>query len=63
MSALYVHHLGGYSKTHYKKLVTHVESHMSTVSLLESEEHPTSIKTTNKPSTARQAAKGKPTQE
>ena len=33
-----VHHFGGYSKTRYKKLVTHVESHASAVSLLESGE-------------------------
>ena len=26
MPALRVHHFGGYSKTHYKKLVTYVES-------------------------------------
>ena len=40
MWALYVHHcdLGGYSKMRYKKLVTHVESHVSTVSLLKSGE-------------------------
>ena len=31
-----VHHIGGYSKTRYKKLVTHAESHASAVSLLES---------------------------
>ena len=30
-----VHHFGGYSKTRYKKLVTHVESHASAGSLLE----------------------------
>ena len=29
MPALYVHHFGGYSKTRYRKLVTHVESHPS----------------------------------
>ena len=35
MPGLQVHHFGGYSiKTRYKKLVTHVESHASTVSLL-----------------------------
>ena len=28
--------VGGYSKTRYKKLFTHVESHASAVSLLES---------------------------
>ena len=33
-----IHHFGGYSKTRYKKLVTHVESHASAVSLLESGE-------------------------
>ena len=33
-----IHHSGGYSKTRYKKLVTHVESHASAVSLLESRE-------------------------
>ena len=38
MPALQVHHFGGYSKTHYKKLVTHVESHASAVTLLESGE-------------------------
>ena len=38
MSVLQVHHFGGYSKTCYKKLVTHVESHVSTVNLLESGE-------------------------
>ena len=36
MPALYVHHFGGYSKTLYKKLFTHAESHASAVSLLES---------------------------
>ena len=36
--ALYVHHFGGYSKTRYKKLVVHVESHARAVSLLESGE-------------------------
>ena len=36
--ALQEHHFGGYSKTRYKKLVTHVESHASAVSLLESGE-------------------------
>ena len=30
------HHFGGYSKTRYRKLVTHVESHVSAASLLES---------------------------
>ena len=34
----YVHHFGGFSKMRYKKLVTHVESHASAVSLLESGE-------------------------
>ena len=34
----YVHRIGGYSKTRYKKLVTHIESHASAVSLLESGE-------------------------
>ena len=38
MPALYVLHFGGYSKTRYKKLVTHVESHESAGSLLESGE-------------------------
>ena len=38
MPALLVHHFGGYSKTCYKKLATHLESHASTVSLLESGE-------------------------
>ena len=38
MPSLYVHHFGGYSKTRYKKLVTHVESHASAMSLLESGE-------------------------
>ena len=33
-----VHHFGGYLKTCYKKIVTHVESHASAVSLLESRE-------------------------
>ena len=32
------HRIGGYSKTRYKKLVTHAESHASAVSLLESGE-------------------------
>ena len=38
--ALYVHHFSGYlfKKTRYKKLVTHVESHASAVSLVESGE-------------------------
>ena len=35
---VYLHHFGGYSKTRYKKLVTHVESHASTVNLLDSGE-------------------------
>ena len=38
MPALYVPHFGGYSKTRYKKLFTHVESHASALSLLESGE-------------------------
>ena len=38
MLALYVHHFGGDSKTRYKKLFTHAESHASAVSLLESGE-------------------------
>ena len=29
MPALLVHHFGGYSKTRYKKLVTHVAPHAS----------------------------------
>ena len=33
-----VHHFGGYLKNGYKKLFTHVESHASAVSLLESGE-------------------------
>ena len=33
-----VHHFGGYSETRYKKLFTHVESHASAVSLLNSGE-------------------------
>ena len=33
-----VHHFGGYSKTRYKKLFTHVESDASAVSLLNSGE-------------------------
>ena len=36
MPALQAHHFDGYSEMHYKKLVTHVESHASAVSLLES---------------------------
>ena len=35
-----VHHFGEYSKTRYKKLFTHVESHASAVSLLNSGEQP-----------------------
>ena len=31
----FVHHFGGYSKMHYKKLFAHAESHVSAVSLLE----------------------------
>ena len=38
MPALQVHHFGGYSEMPYKKLVTHVESHLSAVRLLESRE-------------------------
>ena len=38
MSVLCIHHFGEYSKTLYKMLVTHVEPHASTVSLLESGE-------------------------
>ena len=34
MPALSVHHFSGYSKSCYKKLVTHVESHTSAMSLL-----------------------------
>ena len=33
-----LHHFSGYSKTRYKKLFTHVKSHASAVSLLESGE-------------------------
>ena len=36
MPALQAHHFDGYSEMHYKKLVTHVESHASAVRLLES---------------------------
>ena len=36
--ALSVHHFSGSSKPRYKKLFTHVESHASAVSLLESRE-------------------------
>ena len=39
MPALYVHHFGGYSKTRYKKLVTHVAPHASAVSLLKRAEN------------------------
>ena len=35
MSALWVHHFGGYSKTSHKKLFTHAESQVSAMSLLE----------------------------
>ena len=35
----FVLHFGGYSKTRYKKLDTHVESHASAVGLLESGEY------------------------
>ena len=38
MSVLLLRHCGGYSKMCYEKLVTHVESHASAVSLLESRE-------------------------
>ena len=38
MPALYLNYFDGYSKTHYKKLFTHVESHASAVSLLNSGE-------------------------
>ena len=38
MPVLSVHHFSGNSKTRYKKLFTHVESHASAVSLLESRE-------------------------
>ena len=38
MSVLQVHHFGEYLKTRYNKLVTHVESHASAVSLVESGE-------------------------
>ena len=41
MLALLGHHFGTgdiFFKTHYKKLVTHVESHVSAASLLESRE-------------------------
>ena len=34
----WVHHFGGYLKTRYKKLFTHVKSHASAMSLLESGE-------------------------
>ena len=37
-SAVSSTHFGGYSKMRYKKLFTHVESHASAVSLLESGE-------------------------
>ena len=37
-SVLHVLRFGGYLKTRYKKLVTHVETHASAVSLLESGE-------------------------
>ena len=46
MPALRVHHFGGYSKTRYEKLFTHVESHASAVSLLNSGE-PRYIKAIN----------------
>ena len=38
MPALLVHHFGGYSRARYKKVVIHVESHASAVSLVESGE-------------------------
>ena len=38
MLALQVHHFGGYSKMHYKKLFTYTESQASTASLLDSVE-------------------------
>ena len=38
MLALQVHHIGEYLKTRYNKLVSHVESHASAVSPLESGE-------------------------
>ena len=40
MPALEVHHFSGYVfKKHYKKLVTHVESHVSAMSLLKRAEN------------------------
>ena len=39
MPALKVHHFGGYSKPCYKKLVTHVKSHVSAVSLIKRAEN------------------------
>ena len=38
MLVLQVHHIGEYLKTRYNKLVSHVESHASAVSPLESGE-------------------------
>ena len=38
MPVLQVHHFSGFSKMCYKKLFTHVESHTSAMSLLESGE-------------------------
>ena len=46
MSALQVQNFGGYSKTRYKKLVAHMESHANAVSLPESREQ-CYIKATN----------------
>jgi len=37
-ASVVITHFGGYSKTRYKKLFTHVASHASAVSLLESGE-------------------------
>ena len=38
MPALQVHHFDGFLKTRYEKLITHVESHASAVSLFETGE-------------------------
>ena len=38
ITALWVHHFGGYSKTRYKKLAPHSESHATRASLFESGE-------------------------
>ena len=38
-SAVSIHHFGGYVKTLDEKLVTHMESHASSVSLLERAEN------------------------